>query len=73
VLAPPFDAHAVELAVPHVTLVHPRTSDRGPEAWQQLAGTRYDVDVLIERVALIAFDGFGWPASKVVPLQGQPW
>jgi 2'-5' RNA ligase len=73
VLAPPFDAHAVELAVPHVTLVHPRTSDRGPDAWHQLAGTRFDVDVLIERVALIAFDGFGWPASKVVPFTGEPW
>ena len=72
-LAPPFDAHAVELAVPHVTLVHPRTSDRSAEAWAALAGIRYDVDVLIERVALIAFDGFGWPASKVVELTGPPW
>lgn len=72
-LAPPFDAHAVELAVPHVTLVHPRTSDRSAEAWAALAGTRFDADVLIERVALIAFDGFGWPASKVVELTGPPW
>lgn len=72
-LEPPFDAHAVELAVPHVTLVHPRTSDRGPEAWAQLARIRYDVDLLIERVALIAFDGFGWPATKMVPLTGEAW
>jgi 2'-5' RNA ligase len=72
-LAPPFDAYAVELAVPHVTLVHPRTSDRSAEAWAELAGMRLDVDVLIERVALIAFDGFGWPASKVVEFTGPPW
>ena len=72
-LAPPFDAHAVELAVPHVTLVHPRTSDRTADAWAELAGARLDVDILIERVALIAFDGVGWPASRMVELTGNPW
>jgi 2'-5' RNA ligase len=72
-LAPPFDAHSVDDAQPHVTIVHPRTSDRGPEAWHQLEGMRLDLDIVIERVALIAFDGHGWPATKVVPLTGTPW
>ena len=72
-LAPPFDAHAVEDARPHVTLVHPRTSDRGPDAWHQLRGMRFDADLLIERVSLIRFDGHGWPATKVVELTGPAW
>lgn len=37
ILAPPFRMRSVE---PHVTVVHPRTSDRGPEAFTALAGTR---------------------------------
>ena len=36
ILTPPFDALPLE---PHLTLVHPRTSDRGEEAWRALRGT----------------------------------
>jgi hypothetical protein len=72
-LAPPFTAHGVDEARPHVTLVHPRTSARGLEAWDKLAGRRLDVEVLVERVALVTWDGATWPASKQVTLRGGPW
>ncbi|HLM64806.1 MAG TPA: 2'-5' RNA ligase family protein [Acidimicrobiales bacterium] len=72
-LAPPCTPHGVDEAVPHITLVHPITSQRGPEAWAALAGRRIDTEVTIERVALVAWDGAGWPSSKVVRLTGGPW
>jgi len=45
---------------PHVTLVHPRTSDRATEAWADLRGQSFDLDVEVHDVAVTAFNGERW-------------
>lgn len=37
---------------PHVTIVHPRTSDRGAEAWSALRGTRFAGTIDVTEVAV---------------------
>jgi hypothetical protein len=37
---------------PHITIVHPRTSDRGPVAWAALRGTRCSATLAVTEVAL---------------------
>jgi hypothetical protein len=53
--------------VPHVTIVHPRTSDRGPEAWRcrdEWASEPVGLELTMREVAITAFDGDGWPAVE---------
>lgn len=42
---------------PHVTLVHPRTSGLGAQAWPTLRDTRIDSNFSVSWVAVTAFDG----------------
>lgn len=55
---------------PHVTIVHPRTTNRGAAAWEQLAGKRIDAETKIEQISVTAFDGRRWPAVATLPLKG---
>ena len=56
---------------PHVTLVHPRTSRRGPQAWAALTGAPVAaVRVAITGIAITAHDGDRWPALRTIPLTG---
>jgi hypothetical protein len=45
---------------PHATIVHPRTSALGCEAWRQLAGLRLDISTVLTEVSITAFDGTRW-------------
>jgi 8-oxo-dGTP diphosphatase len=55
---------------PHVTIVHPRTTNRGPAAWEQLAGKRVDAEVNVNEISVTAFDGRRWPAVATQALGG---
>lgn len=37
---------------PHLTIVHPRTSSRGPEAWRALSGTTFMGAIDVREIAL---------------------
>jgi 2'-5' RNA ligase len=53
--------------VPHVTIVHPRTSDLGPQAWRcrdEWASEPVGLELTVREVAITAFDGEGWPAIE---------
>jgi hypothetical protein len=54
---------------PHVTLVHPRTTNRGAAAWTALAGRRLELGFSVGELALTAFDGRGWQTIKTIPLR----
>lgn len=58
VLQPPFGQRPTN--VPHITLVHPRTSRLGRQAWQRLRGMRLDLVFFVREVAIVAFDGRRW-------------
>jgi len=45
---------------PHVTIVHPRTSALGSEAWRRLEGIRLDISTVLTEVSITAFDGTRW-------------
>ncbi len=45
---------------PHLTIVHPRTTNRGPQAWTELRGTTIDAEFVVYELAITAFDGRGW-------------
>jgi 8-oxo-dGTP diphosphatase len=62
-------AHRLDIE-PHVTIVHPRTTNRGPAAWEQLAGKRVDVEMNVEEISMTAFDGRYWPAVATLALEG---
>jgi len=53
-----------------VTIVHPRTSRRGGQAWAELASTRVDACFTITEVTITAFNGDRWPVLQVLPLTG---
>jgi hypothetical protein len=55
---------------PHVTIVHPRTSDRGRQAWDELAGTRIDARFTVTHVAVTADTGHHWQTLRLIPLTG---
>ena len=55
---------------PHITIVHPRTSRRGGQAWAKLASTRIDACFTITEVTITAFNGDRWPVLQVLPLTG---
>ena len=53
---------------PHVTVVHPRTSDRGRQAWDELADTHIDARFTVTQVAVTAFSGNRWQTLRLLPL-----
>jgi GNAT superfamily N-acetyltransferase/2'-5' RNA ligase len=57
ILPPPFRAQGFP---PHVTLVHPRTSSRGPELWAASRDWRNDAEFTAREVMVTAFDGARW-------------
>ena len=57
ILSPPFKALDFP---PHVTLVHPETSSRGPECWDELRDRDLDLTFPVDEVAITAFDGSRW-------------
>jgi hypothetical protein len=57
---------------PHVTIVHPSTSEHGEQAWNELAGMHLDARFTITDVAITAYDGLRWPTLQTIPLTGQP-
>jgi 8-oxo-dGTP diphosphatase len=48
---------------PHVTLVHPRTTNRGPVAWAAISATEFDAECVVEDVALTAFSHGRWQTT----------
>ena len=62
--------HAIDFQ-PHVTIVHPRTSGHGEQAWNELAGIHLDTRFTITDVAITAYDGKSWPTLQTVPLTGR--
>lgn len=55
---------------PHVTLVHPRTTNRSGCAWQQLEGAIFGGVTLITDLAVTAFDGYRWDQVHQFDLRG---
>ncbi|MGN6676273.1 MAG: hypothetical protein ACTHKL_00640 [Streptosporangiaceae bacterium] len=56
---------------PHVTIVHPRTSTRGMQAWAELANLPFDTGITITQIAITAYDGNQWPTLQTIPLTGR--
>lgn len=63
--------HAIDFP-PHVTIVHPRTSRQGEQAWSELAGLQIDARCTITEVAITAYDGQRRPTLQTIPLSRQP-
>jgi hypothetical protein len=55
---------------PHVTIVHPRTSQYGPEAWMAWQSVAVDFEFWVREIALTAWDGDRWPTLVAVTLSG---
>lgn len=55
---------------PHVTLVHPRTSRLGDQAWAALSDYAVDVEFCVRSIAVTAWDGKRWPTLATIPLTG---
>lgn len=53
-------AHEPISVVPHITLVHPRTSHLGRDAWKSLEGTRIESEAVITAATVTGFDGTRW-------------
>lgn len=53
---------------PHITIVHPRTSALGEQAWAELAACSLSIRFTVACVAITAFDGARWPAQRVLQL-----
>ena len=53
---------------PHITIVHPRTSALGEQAWAELAACNLSIRFTVTCVAITAFDGDRWPALRVLHL-----
>lgn len=51
---------AASRVTPHVSLPHPRTTDRGARAWQRVHGSVFEGEWLVERVSITAFDRRRW-------------
>lgn len=56
---------------PHVTLVHPRTTNRGSSAWANLAGMALAGEMTVMDTAITAFDGRAWPVVARFALSDQ--
>ena len=57
---------------PHITIVHPRTSALGEQAWAELAACSLSIRFTVTCVAITAFDGHRWPALRVLHLATTP-
>ena len=68
VLRPPFQLAA---GAPHVTIVHPRTSRRGRELWDDRPGGWAAQELTVDEVALTAHDGVRWISVARFPLGGR--
>lgn len=55
---------------PHVTIVHPRTSRFGEQAWAELANSHPAARITISQIAITAYDGDRWPTVQIIPLTG---
>jgi hypothetical protein len=67
ILVPPFSAGDVPA---HVTIVHPRTSTRGGDAWRALGEMTIASEFWIDSIAITAWDGRTWPTIEATPLGG---
>lgn len=67
ITSPPFTA--VDFP-PHVTVVHPRTSVRGMQAWESIGDLRWDIEFVATEVAITLFTGEGWEIAGRFPLTG---
>jgi 2'-5' RNA ligase len=56
---------------PHVTIVHPRTSALGDQAWAELASAPIQARFTISKIAITAHDGGRWQSLQVIPLTGR--
>jgi YD repeat-containing protein len=54
--------------VPHVTLVHPRTTNRGRHAWAEVQGQRIRGGFDVSTVAVTALDGRRWATVEAFDL-----
>ena len=57
---------------PHITIVHPRTSGLGEQAWAELAACSPSIRFTVTCVAITATDGHRWPALRVARLAATP-
>ncbi|WP_436777752.1 2'-5' RNA ligase family protein [Yinghuangia sp. YIM S09857] len=55
---------------PHATIVHPRTSDRGPECFRSLAGQRLDVEVRVREVVFTETTAESFAVPRRFALRG---
>ena len=55
---------------PHVTIVHPRTSDPGEQAWNDLATAQVDGSFILTEVAITASSGDRWQTVPLLTLTG---
>jgi 8-oxo-dGTP diphosphatase len=60
--------HAERDVSPHVTIVHPRTTNRSDAAWKQLMGVQFHDQWIVNEVTLTAFNADGWSIVETVPL-----
>lgn len=67
VLQPPFEPIGFP---PHVTLIHPRTSSRGREFWEQASFLPPAIEFTPDEIAITAFDGTRWITVEKVALRG---
>lgn len=57
---------------PHITIVHPRTSGLGEQAWAELAACSLGIRFTVTCAAITAFDGDRWPAVRIFHLAAPP-
>jgi 8-oxo-dGTP diphosphatase len=55
---------------PHVTVVHPRHSNLGEQAWQTIAELKIGARFAVTEIAVTAFDGRRWHTVGRIPLAG---
>jgi 8-oxo-dGTP diphosphatase len=53
---------------PHVTVVHPRTTNRSAQAWNALRSTPLEGELTVGEVSITAFDSRRWRHVERVPL-----
>jgi 8-oxo-dGTP pyrophosphatase MutT (NUDIX family)/2'-5' RNA ligase len=66
------DADARGDVAPHITIVHPRHSNLGVEAWEAVRSAELAATVSFDDVAVTAFDGRAWSTVDRVALTADP-
>jgi 8-oxo-dGTP pyrophosphatase MutT (NUDIX family)/2'-5' RNA ligase len=66
------EANARRGVEPHVTIVHPRHSNLGAEAWEAVRSAEPTGKFTIASVAITAFEGRTWLTVERVPLSADP-